>query len=159
MYQPDAIATFRSGNQTYLVTANEGDVREYDGLNAAEREPWRSRTSRSTRWRFPMPRRSKDRTVGIGRLKVTSFNGDTDGDADYEQLYTVRRTVVLDLVTRWRRWCSTAATRSSSSQRRGIPTNFNASNTNNTLDDRSDDKGPEPEGSRWRRCSGAPTSS
>jgi hypothetical protein len=27
-----------------------------------------------------------------------------------------------------------------------FPANFNASNTNNTLDDRSDDKGPEPEG-------------
>ena len=26
------------------------------------------------------------------------------------------------------------------------PANFNASNTNNTMDDRSDDKGPEPEG-------------
>jgi hypothetical protein len=38
MYQPDGIATLRSGEQTYLVTANEGDVREYDGLNAAGNE-------------------------------------------------------------------------------------------------------------------------
>ena len=38
MYMPDAIATLRAGNQTFLVTANEGDVREYDGLNAAGRE-------------------------------------------------------------------------------------------------------------------------
>ena len=38
MYLPDAIATLRSGNQTFLVTANEGDVREYDGLNAAGNE-------------------------------------------------------------------------------------------------------------------------
>ena len=34
------------------------------------------------------------------------------------------------------------------------PSNFNASNTSNTFDDRSDDKGPEPEGvvPQTRRC-------
>ena len=41
---------------------------------------------------------------------------------------------------------STAATVSRRSRRRRFPANFNASNNNNTLDDRSDDKGPEPEG-------------
>jgi hypothetical protein len=38
MYQPDAIAALHRGNRTYLVTANEGDVREYDGLDAAKDE-------------------------------------------------------------------------------------------------------------------------
>ena len=44
------------------------------------------------------------------------------------------------------RRCSTAATVSRRWTKAAFPANFNASNTNNTLDDRSDDKGPEPEG-------------
>jgi DNA-binding beta-propeller fold protein YncE len=32
MYQPDAIATFAAGGETFLVTANEGDARAYDGF-------------------------------------------------------------------------------------------------------------------------------
>jgi DNA-binding beta-propeller fold protein YncE len=32
MYQPDGIATFESDGRTYLITANEGDVREWPGL-------------------------------------------------------------------------------------------------------------------------------
>ena len=31
MYQPDAIAAYEVSGQTYLVTANEGDARDYDG--------------------------------------------------------------------------------------------------------------------------------
>ena len=33
MYQPDAIATYSVGGQTYYVTANEGDSRDYTGFN------------------------------------------------------------------------------------------------------------------------------
>lgn len=33
-YQPDAVATYQSGGQTYLVMANEGDTREDDGDKA-----------------------------------------------------------------------------------------------------------------------------
>jgi hypothetical protein len=32
MYQPDAIANYQVEGRTYLVTANEGDARDYDGL-------------------------------------------------------------------------------------------------------------------------------
>jgi len=37
MYLPDAIATFTIGDQRYLVTANEGDAREYDGFSEETR--------------------------------------------------------------------------------------------------------------------------
>jgi DNA-binding beta-propeller fold protein YncE len=33
MYQPDAIASFEVAGKTYLVTANEGDTRDYTGFN------------------------------------------------------------------------------------------------------------------------------
>ena len=32
LYMPDAIGTFTSGGQTYLITANEGDARDYTGF-------------------------------------------------------------------------------------------------------------------------------
>ena len=36
MYQPDTIAAFKSGNATYLFTANDGDVREYAGASGRD---------------------------------------------------------------------------------------------------------------------------
>ena len=32
MYMPDAIHTVKIGNKTYLVTANEGDSKDYTGF-------------------------------------------------------------------------------------------------------------------------------
>ena len=37
MYQPDAISSFEQGGQTYVVTANEGDARDYDGFSEEAR--------------------------------------------------------------------------------------------------------------------------
>ncbi|MBC8172172.1 MAG: choice-of-anchor I family protein, partial [Anaerolineae bacterium] len=33
MYQPDSVASYTVGDQLYLVTANEGDTRDYDGYS------------------------------------------------------------------------------------------------------------------------------
>jgi hypothetical protein len=33
MYQPDSIASFDYYGETYIVTANEGDARDYDGFS------------------------------------------------------------------------------------------------------------------------------
>jgi 2',3'-cyclic-nucleotide 2'-phosphodiesterase/3'-nucleotidase/5'-nucleotidase len=37
MYQPDAIAQFAHGDQQYLITANEGDARDYDAFAEEQR--------------------------------------------------------------------------------------------------------------------------
>ena len=37
MFQPDAIASYTAAGKTYLVTANEGDARDYDGFSEEER--------------------------------------------------------------------------------------------------------------------------
>ena len=81
----------------------------------------------------------------MGRLNVTIFSGNTDADSDFERLFafgarsfsiwTAGGTQVFDSGDELEQL--TAAT---------YPGNFNASNTNNTRDNRSDDKGPEPEG-------------
>ena len=150
MYQPDAIATFRHRGDTYLVTANEGDVREYDGLNA----PKPSGTGDESveiedialdPTAFPDAATLKSRSLGIGRLKVTSFDGDIDGDGDYDRLHPFG----ARSFTIWSEHGRPVFDSGDALEQitaAAFPQNFNASNTNNTLDDRSDDKGPEPEG-------------
>lgn len=144
MYQPDGIAAFRNGNATYLVTANEGDVREYAGLNDAGSEAVEIEDIRLDSIAFPQAATLQHRTLGVGRLKVTSFHGDTDHDGDYDRLFSFGgRSFSI--------WSSEGALVFDSGDAletitaAAHPANFNASNTNNTLDDRSDDKGPEPE--------------
>ncbi len=150
IYQPDGIATFKHHGSTYLVTANEGDVREYAGLNAPKPtgkgdESVEIEDITLDPSAFPNAATLQSRTAGIGRLKVTSFDGDVDGDGDYDELYlfgarsfSIRAadgSLVFDSGDGLEQ--RTAAV---------FPSNFNASSTNNTRDDRSDDKGPEPEG-------------
>ena len=72
MYQPDAIATFRDDGHTYLVTANEGDVREYTGLNAAGNEAVEIEDITLDPVAFPDWATIQSRPLGIGRLKVTA---------------------------------------------------------------------------------------
>jgi hypothetical protein len=145
MYQPDAIATFKHKDDTYLVTANEGDVREYSGLNDAGEESVEIEDIDLDPTAFPDAATLQSRPLGIGRLKVTSFNGDTDGDGDFDELFSFgarsfsiwsdRGRLVFDSGDALEQITAAAH-----------PANFNASNANNTRDDRSDDKGPEPEG-------------
>ena len=155
MYQPDTIAAFRSGNATYLVTANEGDVREYDGLNATGEEAVEIEDLILDPAAFPQAGTLQHRTLGVGRLKVTAFNGKDDGDADYDRLFTFggrsfsiwseNGTLVFDSGDALEQLTAAA-----------FPANFNASNTSNTMDDRSDDKGPEPEGVAVAQLFGRP---
>ncbi len=145
MYQPDAIATFKLRGDTYLVTANEGDVREYSGLNDAGEESVEIEDIVLDPVAFPDAATIRSRPAGIGRLKVTSFDGDVDDDGDYDELFSFgarsfsiwsdRGRLVFDSGDMLEQLTAAA-----------FPANFNASNNNNTRDDRSDDKGPEPEG-------------
>lgn len=145
MYMPDAISTLRVANATYLVTANEGDQREYDGLNLAGEEAVEIEDIALDPTAFPDATTLKDRINGIGRLKVTSFRGDTDNDGDYDKLYTFgARSFSIWSTDGTRVFDSGDAFEQITKAR--YPNNFNASNSNNTLDNRSDDKGPEPEG-------------
>jgi YVTN family beta-propeller protein len=87
MYMPDGIASYRANNATYLVTANEGDGRNYDERRVS------SLTLDPTR--FPDPNAIKAATA-LGRLTVSAsqhganraFSPDTDGDGDIDALYS-----------------------------------------------------------------------
>jgi secreted PhoX family phosphatase len=78
MYQPDSIASYVAGDEkTYLVTANEGDGREYGDYTNEEK----------------IKSLTLDSSIALAYaddndLKVNSELGDTDGDGDYDELYT-----------------------------------------------------------------------
>ena len=141
MYQPDGLASFRYRDHTYLITANEGDARDYSAF-AEER-----RVSALTLDPLVFPNAIALQTnAQLGRLTVTSANGNSDGDSDYEALYalgarsfSIWKTSgeqVFDSGDQFEQ--ITAAS---------LPTFFNSSNdSNNSFDTRSDNKGPEPEG-------------
>jgi DNA-binding beta-propeller fold protein YncE len=67
MYQPDAIASFEVAGKTYLVTANEGDARDYTGF--AEEVRLRAATTDAT---FNTADRAD---AAAGRLNITSAPG------------------------------------------------------------------------------------
>ncbi len=141
MYEPDAIYSFRDRGQTYLITANEGDLREYDAFL----EERRVSTLNLDPTAFPNAVALKT-NAQIGRLTVSSASGNPDGDADFDALF-VPGTRSFSI---WRP--SGSQVFDSGDQLEQItagafPTFFNSNNdSNNSFDTRSDNKGPEPEG-------------
>jgi 2',3'-cyclic-nucleotide 2'-phosphodiesterase (5'-nucleotidase family) len=87
MYQPDGIAAVDFGGVTYLITANEGDARDWPGFA----EEARLSTLSLDPAAFPDDPADADSTPEIveslGRLTVTNQTGNTDGDPEFEQLY------------------------------------------------------------------------
>ncbi|MBH8557378.1 choice-of-anchor I family protein [Hymenobacter negativus] len=151
MRQPDAIAAFELpaalGGGRYLITANEGDAREYTGMSEVNRLGDAAYVLDPTA--FPQAAMLKNASA-LGRLNVTNKLGDTDGDGDFDQIYAYggrsfsilnagTGALVHDSGDLLERLTSTDATFGSI---------FNASNTtgNPVRKNRSDDKGPEPEG-------------
>lgn len=140
MYQPDAIASFTVNGQTYLVTANEGDARDYTGFSEEARVG--SRTLDPTA--FPNAAALRN-NAALGRLTITTTLGNPDGDGDFDQLYAfgARSFSIWD--------ASGNLVFDSGDQLEQItaaqaPALFNSDGTAASFDGRSDNKGPEPEG-------------
>lgn len=162
MYQPDAIASYGFNGKTYYVTANEGDSRDYDGFS----EEFRVRDLVLDATAFPNAAELQE-NANLGRLNVTSTLGFGDScdpsapanvtlvDGEYDKSYVETNCVYSELYAYGARsfsiW-SEAGERvfdSGSEFERItaslIPENFNGQNDENSFDNRSDDKGPEPE--------------
>ena len=85
IYMPDAIAYFNYNGTPYLFTANEGDSREYI---PAFTEMKRLSTVALDATNFPTATTLKTDAV-LGRLNITTTLGDTDGDGDFDALYSL----------------------------------------------------------------------
>lgn len=142
LYQPDGIAAFTHSGQKYIVSANEGDAREYDGFEELIRLG--NAKYRLDTIAFPNATTLKNNN-NLGRLNVTRAIGDTTASGARTAIYTIgSRSFTIWNDDGTLVWDSGDQFEQITAQR--SPQNFNASNTNNTLKNRSDDKGPEPEG-------------
>jgi hypothetical protein len=141
MYLPDAIVAFETGGVTYLLTANEGDSRDYDGYSE-EADAGELMLDAAA---FPNAAEVQD-SASLGRLEVTTTLGDSDGDGDYEAIYAfgtrsfsiwaLDGALVYDSGDQLEQLTAAA-----------YPDDFNSTNDENgSMEDRSDNAGPEPEG-------------
>ena len=140
MYQPDAIQNYLADGATYLVTANEGDGRSYDGFN----EETRVGELKLDPSVFP-DASSLQSAENLGRLRTTKYMGDRNGDGLHEELYSYGARsfsiwnadgqLVFDSGDQFEQITAEL-----------FPRHFNADNESDKFDNRSDKKGPEPEG-------------
>ncbi|AYN66709.1 alkaline phosphatase [Euzebyella marina] len=82
-YMPDAITFAKIKGTNYLITANEGDARDYDGYS----EEARVKDLELDATVFPNAEELQE-DENLGRLKTTLANGDIDGDGDYDKIYS-----------------------------------------------------------------------
>ena len=141
MYMPDAIASYSFQGQTYIVTANEGDARDYGGYS----EEVRVKDLELDPVAFPNAAVLQE-DENLGRLKTTTANGDIDGDGKFEEIYSYgARSFSIWSGSGELVYDSGADFENITAAR--IPADFNSNNDeNDSFDNRSDDKGPEPEG-------------
>lgn len=141
MYMPDAIAAYEVAGETYLVTANEGDSREWGATVDAARVG--SLTLDATA--FPNAA-ALQANAALGRLNVSRYTGDTDNDGDIDVLHSLGgRSFSI--------WSASngALVYDSGNEfelrlAKRLGANFNSNHTSNgSGESRSDDKGPEPE--------------
>jgi 2',3'-cyclic-nucleotide 2'-phosphodiesterase (5'-nucleotidase family) len=141
MYQPDAIKSIEIGGATYLLTANEGDARDYDTYSEEARVA--DLTLDPTAYPDAATLQLEE---NLGRLNTTTAIGDTDGDGDTDQIYSygARSFSIWDASTGALVWDSGDMIERITAEL--IPDDFNSNNDeNDSQKSRSDDKGPEPE--------------
>ncbi|MGF1477243.1 MAG: choice-of-anchor I family protein [Geminicoccaceae bacterium] len=140
LYQPDAIAAYEVEGQSYLITVNEGEVRNYDGWSEEVRVQDLSLDPEA----FDDPSALQAPTQ-LGRLVTTSAMGDDDGDGDHERIFSFGgRSFSIRSASGELLFDSGDMFEREMAQR--FPDFFNASEQRSDRDARSDDRGPEPEG-------------
>lgn len=141
MYQPDGIAVFDVGGETYLATGNEGDTRDYAGFTDEARV-------KDLRLDESLLRNDANLQADdqLGRLKVSGVGGDTDGDGDVDQLLAFGGRSLAVWNSNGQLICDSGdALEQYVAQH--FPARFNINEDGkNKQDARSPDNGPEPEG-------------
>ena len=151
LYQPDAIAAYSYNGKTYYVTANEGDDRN-DFIPGEETKRLSSNSVVLDPAIFPDAATLKTSPV-LGRLTITPFGARTNQAGELQEILVLGgRSFSI-----WNEDGQQVYDSGSEFERivaQRSPLFFNASNDNNNQDDRSDNKGPEPEGVVLGKISG-----
>lgn len=158
IYQPDSIASYKFRGENYIVTANEGDARDYDGFSEVSRfralsgdVPLCQDVERFGKFyaENDMGVANLDQlrnNANLGRLTVTTATGLRTDLSCYEAIYAFgARSFSI-----WHADNLAQVYDSGEDMERitaaSFPEYFNSNHRENTFESRSDDKGPEPEG-------------
>ncbi|UYM13885.1 choice-of-anchor I family protein [Endozoicomonas euniceicola] len=162
MYQPDTIASYTVNGKTFVVSANEGDARDYWYNSLSEKECLASGGLKfnkedgclgfSEEVRVKKIKVSPDHpnaekaqsSTELGRLKISNTLGDVDKDGQFEKLYSyggrsfsiwdAKGNLMFDSGDDFERITADI-----------LGADFNNNDDETRGDSRSDDKGPEPE--------------
>lgn len=145
MYQPDAIASINIEGNTYLLTANEGDARDYEGTPGFSEETRVKDVTLDSGIFSPVEAVFLQDEANLGRIKITETEGQIGATNVFTELYSFGgRSFSI--------WAGDGTqVYDSGSHFAGItavssPSTFNSEGAIDSFDDRSDDKGAEPEG-------------
>ncbi|AKK03497.1 choice-of-anchor I family protein [Corynebacterium epidermidicanis] len=140
---PDALAAYTAAGKGYFVTANEGDTRDWKGFSEEERVK-KLKLSPDFAGLNADQIKQLQSDEQLGRLKVTTTAGQ-NSDGTYDELYgfggrgfsifDTNGNLVFDSGSEFEKILSELPEQP-----------FNPDHTSNDADDRSDDKGAEPEG-------------
>jgi DNA-binding beta-propeller fold protein YncE len=143
MYQPDSIGSYQAGGESYVVTANEGDSRDWEGYSEVARVKDLGDDGLAPVCDDLAPYVTDEQ---LGRLNITTANGYDAEAGCYSELYSYGArsfsiwaadgTQVFDSGADFETITAAALPEGA----------FNSSHTDVAFDNRSDDKGPEPEG-------------
>lgn len=138
-YMPDAIATYSVDGRNYIVTANEGDSREYGDYADEERLAKVKLDPKA----FPNAAELQAKKA-LGRLKTIPDLSDMDGDGDYDRIvgFGGRSFTIWDDMGNKIFDSGDDFEKILAKQ---YPDYFNTTNDEHKFDNRSDDKGCEPE--------------
>ncbi len=146
--QPDGIAGFKMGSGYYFVTANEGDAREYTCLN----DDLRGAALKVDPRRFP-DWKTLSGSAALGRAKVNPTMGDKDGDGDIDTIHlrgSNSMTMYRNGLVIWDSGDLLDQIQIAAFGVANINGSHSLSSDKSTVNyvgqDRSDDKGAEPEG-------------
>ncbi|MHC4308891.1 MAG: choice-of-anchor I family protein [Planctomycetota bacterium] len=138
MYQPDAIDSFTIDDQLYLIIANEGDARDFEEKRVAKLDL-------SDVFGTPLEIEELQKNENLGRLNVTKvFPATKDDEGNYTSLYSYggRSFSILDADGNLVFDSGDEFEQITAAQ---LPDYFNTTDDETNPDNRSDDKGPEPE--------------
>lgn len=143
VYMPDGLNAYSANGSTYLVTANEGDAREWGDYV----EPSRVSALAANGYGpvcAESPLAALTGSTNLGRLNVTIENGFDAGKGCYDELYAFGgRSFSI--------WSTDGAQVFDSGDAfeqitaAAVPAFFNSNHSESNFEGRSEDKGPEPE--------------
>lgn len=145
MPMPDTVAVVTIAGTDYIVTANEGDARIDDrDLTRFGDVAGGDSLNPSLDPSLPTTQTDIRANSQLGRLNVSRIDGDTDGDGDIDRpvMFGTRSFSIWNAAT------GELVSDSGSLEAQLLqldPTRHNINRENVSIDNRSDDKGPEPE--------------